>query len=67
MRRLPTAEKLGEGEGHERIQMTCRYARLAPAHQLAAVDRLEERVSPLRNGVITLQSKVSAAKLKGKN
>jgi site-specific recombinase XerD len=26
--------------GHKTIQMTCRYAHLAPAHQLAAVERL---------------------------
>ena len=26
--------------GHKTIQMTCRYAHLAPQHQLAAVERL---------------------------
>jgi hypothetical protein len=28
--------------GHKTIQMTCRYAHLAPEHQLAAVERLCE-------------------------
>lgn len=28
--------------GHKTIQMTCRYAHLAPSHQLAAVDRLDQ-------------------------
>lgn len=28
--------------GHKAIQMTCRYAHLAPEHQLAAVERLCE-------------------------
>jgi len=28
--------------GHKSIQMTCRYAHLAPTHQLAAVERLAD-------------------------
>ena len=32
--------------GHKNIQMTCRYAHLAPAHQLAAVERLVSFDSP---------------------
>ncbi len=28
--------------GHKTIQMTCRYAHLAPEHELAAVERLCE-------------------------
>jgi hypothetical protein len=31
--------------GHKTIQMTCRYAHLAPEHQLAAVERLCETES----------------------
>lgn len=34
---LRTAQEL---MGHKTIQMTCRYAHLAPKHQLAAVERL---------------------------
>jgi len=36
---LRTVQELA---GHEDIKMTVRYAHLAPAHKLAAVDRLTE-------------------------
>jgi len=45
--------KLGEGDG-TRDSDDCRSP-LAPAHQLAAVDRLEDRVSPAPHGVILIQ------------
>jgi hypothetical protein len=34
---------IAELMGHKRIQMTMRYAHLAPAHNLAAIERLPER------------------------
>ena len=34
--------------GHQQIQMTMRYAHLAPAHTLAAVERLVANASPSR-------------------
>jgi site-specific recombinase XerD len=36
--------------GHKTIQMTCRYAHLAPAHQLAAVEKLAAYRVPVSKG-----------------
>jgi site-specific recombinase XerD len=42
--------------GHKTIQMTCRYAHLAPEHQLAAVERLCETESALEEATDTRTS-----------
>ncbi len=36
--------------GHKRIQMTMRYAHLAPEHKLAAVERLAEQYPAIQKG-----------------
>ena len=47
--------------GHKTIQMTCRYAHLAPAHQLAAVERL------LSYTASTAETPTRASPAKGKS
>jgi hypothetical protein len=41
---------IAELMGHKRIQMTMRYAHLAPAHNLAAVERLAGTPTDTRTG-----------------
>jgi site-specific recombinase XerD len=36
--------------GHKTITMTARYAHLAPAHKLAALEKLVNRQQPAREG-----------------
>jgi len=47
--------------GHKTIQMTCRYARLAPEHQLAAVKRLCPNPEPQNEATDTKTGVISAA------
>lgn len=52
--------KMAELMGHKTIQMTMRYAHLAPAHQLAAVERLAAFQLPAAEPDESAQSEPSA-------